>query len=120
MPFIDDTDPSILYSEGFEDWTLGGREGEFRLTTHNSRRQNARATIRFEGTAIAVYGTIQSISKSPNGTQGPVSTYTIDGGAPATFSGIPDASDDAHQRSFFASGTLSEGNHTLIVENTLT
>ncbi|KAJ7600500.1 hypothetical protein C8J56DRAFT_910411 [Mycena floridula] len=119
MPFIDDANPSILYSSGIGDWFTGGIEGEFRFTTHGSGQQNARATITFEGTAIAVYGSVKSVANSDSGTQGPVSTYTIDGGALATYTGVPGTS-DTHQLRFFASGPLSEGNHTLTVENALT
>ncbi|KAJ7600494.1 hypothetical protein C8J56DRAFT_910397 [Mycena floridula] len=118
MPFLDDRDPAIQYSAVPGDWVPGGVSSEFRFTTQGSRQRNARATITFEGNAITVYGTIQSIGSSPTGTQGPVSAYTIDGGAPATFSGVPGAS-DLYQQTFFASPPLSQRNHTLLVENTI-
>ncbi|KAJ7600496.1 hypothetical protein C8J56DRAFT_10080 [Mycena floridula] len=116
MSFIDDTHPTIQYSIG--DWVNGGVLGEFRSTAHASMQGNARATITFEGTAISVYGTIEAKGIGSN-VQGPVSTYTIDGGTPTTFRGVPGAS-AAYQQAFFASGPLPEGNHTLVVENSVT
>ncbi|KAJ7579275.1 hypothetical protein C8J56DRAFT_1059499 [Mycena floridula] len=47
-----------------------------------------------------------------------ITTYTIDGGVPATFSGTPGAS-DTHQQSFFNSGVLADGTHTLVIINQL-
>ncbi|KAJ7574068.1 hypothetical protein C8J56DRAFT_1126626 [Mycena floridula] len=104
MSFIlDDSDPSIQYSIG--DWTPGGIDLEFKATTHGTTAANAFATIPFSGTYIEVFGTIAAqgtrdhrplLLQSP---QIHLLLYT--------------------KPVFFASPTLPDGNHTLVVQTTV-
>ncbi|KAJ7593723.1 hypothetical protein C8J56DRAFT_1160513 [Mycena floridula] len=119
MPYIDDKDSSIQYSTASDDWHAGGSPSEFLSTTQQSHRLGAKATVVFYGTTIEVFGTIQSIANSVNGSTGPVSTYTIDGAPAVTFSGTPQVSNDIYQQQFFNSGLLADGRHTLVIQNML-
>ncbi|KAJ7575967.1 hypothetical protein C8J56DRAFT_974231 [Mycena floridula] len=118
MPFIDDRDPSISYAPGgFLGWSQGGKAYEFRLTTTAVNKSNATATVTFSGNHIAVFGTVQSVVNS-SGRPAPTSTYTIDGGKPITFvPTLAPGSDDSYQQQFFSSDELTEGAHTLVIEN---
>jgi len=116
MSFIlDDSDPSIQYSIG--DWSPGGVDQEFKSTTHGTTAANAFATIPFSGTYIEVYGTI-----APQGVghPDPITTYTIDKGSSTSFAPVTtNTSATLHQFRFFASPTLPDGNHTLVVQSTV-
>ncbi|KAJ7577566.1 hypothetical protein C8J56DRAFT_899184 [Mycena floridula] len=102
---VDDSDSSIVYSQG--DWFVAGEPPEFDSMTHYTTTAGATVQIPFSGTYIKVFGTVTA-QFSPD----PVSAYSVDHGAGATFA--PDSStlsQNAHHVLFFQSGTLAGGNH---------
>ncbi|KAJ7584027.1 hypothetical protein C8J56DRAFT_790114 [Mycena floridula] len=109
---IDDSDPSIVYSS--DDWITAGSSHEFQSTTHETRIANATATIEFFGAFIQVYGTIPPYQPD---VPSPISNYSVDGAIPTTFAPkLTNTSTSAmYQQQFFASPTLANGNHTLVI-----
>ncbi|KAI0783846.1 hypothetical protein BC629DRAFT_529054 [Irpex lacteus] len=76
---LDDGDPSIVYSEGWEDTPNQLITDYYNNTFHVTNQTGARATITFEGNAIAVYG-----ATSDN--HGPF-TVVLDGGISTQLNG---------------------------------
>lgn len=105
---VDDRDPRIVYSS--TGWFLLGGPLEYDSTTHGARTAGATATFKFTGSSVAVYGTISDIGIYQN----PVSTYSIDGSSPFTYTGIA-TSQIQYRQQFFQSSKLVAGDHTLVI-----
>ncbi|KAJ7578672.1 hypothetical protein C8J56DRAFT_1111701, partial [Mycena floridula] len=116
---VDDFDPIFQYSStgGASDWYTAGTSSEFDNTVHSTRKAGATVTISFSGAFINVYGTIPAYRSdfvSPI-----TSSYTIDGGTPKPFAAnLFSGSPVEYQQQFFASGSLQNGPHTLVIEST--
>ncbi|KAF8064350.1 hypothetical protein FPV67DRAFT_216773 [Lyophyllum atratum] len=109
---VDDRDARIAYSSG---WFSSGGPNEFDSTTHGSRAAGVKATFRFTGSSVAVYGTVadSGVYKDP-----PISTYSIDGSSSVTYSAVPGSKAQYKQR-YFQSPDLSDGEHTLVITSTV-
>jgi len=100
---FDDTESSISYSEN---WRAEQSQSAFNNTIHCTTAANTTATFHFQGTFVAVYGTIKA-----NITQY-TSTYQVDSSPEETFSATG-AGQDADQQVFYQSKVLSDAGHTL-------
>ncbi|KAG6814276.1 hypothetical protein H0H87_008655 [Tephrocybe sp. NHM501043] len=130
---VDDTDPRVKFSN---QWYTSGDINEYNSTAHGTRTAGQTVTLTFSGKPIlfvnsisklieytvfvvgsyvAVYGRIPStsVNKDP-----PVSTYSIDGSTPYTFTPSTYSTPHYKQR-YFASPKLSDGEHTLVITSTL-
>ncbi|GLB44419.1 hypothetical protein LshimejAT787_1700460 [Lyophyllum shimeji] len=109
---VDDRDSRITYTPN---WFLAGGPDEFGSTTHGTRTAGAKATFTFTGSSVAVYGTISDggVYKDP-----PVSTYSIDGASPVTYSAVA-GSQAQYKQLYFQSPKLADGQHTLVITSTL-
>uniref|UniRef100_A0A8H7Y6D2 Transmembrane protein n=1 Tax=Psilocybe cubensis TaxID=181762 RepID=A0A8H7Y6D2_PSICU len=105
---LDDRDPSIIYSNAT--WASAGNGYEYMRTTSRSNRVGAYMRIPFNGTKIAIYGTIDS---STIGTL-PQSLITIDDARGFIF--LADQTAEVqYQQKFWESGNLPPGPHLLTV-----
>lgn len=102
---IDDQDPSVKY---VGNWVPGGHPPEYNDTVTSSTHVGDYFTVPFTGTSISVVGTMDSTS------HGVVTSYTIDGAAPAQVT-TGTASGDTYNQTFWSSPSLSPGAHTLQV-----
>ncbi|ESK82010.1 hypothetical protein Moror_8416 [Moniliophthora roreri MCA 2997] len=110
MERVDDMDPRIEYTPA-NSWFTAGVSEEYNSTTHCSQSSPAEMTFQFNGTSIAVYGTISPLADRPN----PVDLYILDGSPPVQFAPIIQAGVvRRHERMFF-SPTLKDGLHTLVM-----
>lgn len=109
---VDDRDSRITYTPN---WFLAGGSDEFGSTTHGTRTAGARATFKFTGSSVAVYGTISDsgVYKDP-----PISTYGVDGASSVTYSATAGTKAQYKQR-FFQSPKLADGEHTLLITSTV-
>ncbi|KAF8064351.1 hypothetical protein FPV67DRAFT_1672066 [Lyophyllum atratum] len=113
---VDDRDYSKLsFGRG---WYLGGTSSEFDGSTTGTRRAGAHAAFTFSGVSsgstVAVYGTVAPATDGPPH----ISTYSIDGGSPVTYTAVPGSGVQYKQR-FFRSPELAEGQHTLVITSTV-
>ncbi|RDB19856.1 hypothetical protein Hypma_013091 [Hypsizygus marmoreus] len=107
---IDDRSPQIRYTG---DWETGGGPWEYLSTTHGTTTAGSQAIVTFSGESIAVFGTIASGTLGSSGA--PVTTYSIDGGTPATFVGTSYFI-DVYKQLFFQSPVLPTlPEHTLVI-----
>ncbi|TFL00187.1 hypothetical protein BDV98DRAFT_509456 [Pterulicium gracile] len=100
---VDDFDPRITYTPA-DGWRTMGSDTEFNSTTHALLE----GTGSFNGTGIAVYGTLAVES----GDQLTV-TFILDDGTPMSYS--PDSRDLRYRTRFFQSPVLEDGEHTLLM-----
>ncbi|KAJ3504503.1 hypothetical protein NLJ89_g7906 [Agrocybe chaxingu] len=107
---IDDTDPAIVYTNEGIDWgRYGDGTHEYNNTATLSVKQGATARFTFEGSSVAVYGTVGVNDILA------VSSYTIDGGSPVNYT-MPRVSSNQYRHLFFQSPTLPRGTHTLVIQ----
>ncbi|KAF8994906.1 hypothetical protein BDQ17DRAFT_1330888 [Cyathus striatus] len=106
---VDDRDSSISFGKGV--WTKHGSSNEYQSTATLTRMQNTYVEFKFNGTSVAVYGTISDsgISITPA-----ISTYQIDSGAISTYS-TPIESTVQYQQQFFKASGLKPAEHKLLV-----
>ncbi|EEB89922.1 hypothetical protein MPER_11933 [Moniliophthora perniciosa FA553] len=115
MERVDDMDPRIKYTPA-NGWFLAGVSEEYNSTTHCSQSSPVEMTFQFNGTSIAVYGTISPLADRPN----PVDLYILDDSSPVRFAPTIEAGVvRRHERMFF-SPTLKDGLHTLVIRRTVT
>ncbi|KAG6905848.1 hypothetical protein DXG01_000402 [Tephrocybe rancida] len=113
---IDDTDPSVSYKGN---WVALGPSiaspNEFDRTTHGVRDPGAQATIKFRGTSIAVFGTIENFLGTA--AAAPNSSYVLDNATPALFSGVPTSKGSAFECLYYTSPSNLDPDveHTLVV-----
>ncbi|TBU22560.1 hypothetical protein BD309DRAFT_964457 [Dichomitus squalens] len=79
---------------------------------HWGNLSGSTATYTFAGTSIQVVGALK-----PVGTWSMESQYTIDGGDPTVFTPPSEVSQEAYAQTFFDSGPLPAGEHTLLITN---
>ncbi|CDO73754.1 hypothetical protein BN946_scf185015.g82 [Trametes cinnabarina] len=108
-------------SYGPSPWKLvqTGNNGNIFAQTLTVVESTGGAVFRFHGTNVQVYGTITPPT-DPGATV--TSSYTIDGAAAGSFSSstVPAALvNEADGQLFFDSGTISDGDHTLVINVTL-
>ncbi|KAE9406492.1 hypothetical protein BT96DRAFT_987631 [Gymnopus androsaceus JB14] len=101
---VDDTDPRIIYSDG---WSGAGTVGnECDGTTHDSNFiPGATASFSFEGTGIEVYGTVPATIFTPT------ASFQVDN-QNSTFS-FPGDNAVHYRTIYYTSPSLTAGNHTL-------
>ncbi|EKM50825.1 uncharacterized protein PHACADRAFT_213685 [Phanerochaete carnosa HHB-10118-sp] len=105
---VDDRDPTIFYSG---DWYLGGNsETEFDGTTHGALTNGSTIQYTFNGTSIRFYGTVSGAPTGPPST----SSFVVDNGE-SVLVATSQPADPMYQYEYFASGTLEDGMHTLVV-----
>ncbi|KAF7421036.1 hypothetical protein PC9H_011556 [Pleurotus ostreatus] len=109
---VDDRDSRIQYSGG---WGKAGSKVEYLGTTTSTSTKGAQFTFSFYGTSIKVFGTLAGTTGSSRAPVLPdaITSYTVDGGEPALFSGKP-GNDVQYNQQFFSSGNLSIGTHTIV------
>ncbi|KAM5545309.1 hypothetical protein V8D89_000922 [Ganoderma adspersum] len=108
---VDDWDPSLQWNGGW----IGLKDEpapswDRTLTWGNI--SSATVTLTFTGTSIQVFGAFK-----PVGVWSMQSQYAIDGGSPTTFVPPQEVSEEAYNQSFYHSGSLPEGEHTLKITN---
>ncbi|KAJ7879654.1 hypothetical protein B0H13DRAFT_2667882 [Mycena leptocephala] len=82
-------------------WIDSGTPGEFQGTTRWSNTQGSTASFSFNGTSVAVFGSVSAV-QSPQGAYAPPSGMTS----------------DIHHEPFWASPPLGDGEHTLVITQT--
>ncbi|TBU55954.1 hypothetical protein BD310DRAFT_932577 [Dichomitus squalens] len=108
---VDDWDPGIQWHGA---WT--GLENQpaaaWEQTLHWGNLSGSSVTFIFTGTSVKVFGAFK-----PVGTWDMESQYTIDDGEPNTFLPTSEVSQEAYGQTFFDSGVLTRGEHTLVITN---
>ncbi|KAH9485592.1 hypothetical protein JR316_0002502 [Psilocybe cubensis] len=106
---IDDNDPQIIYSDG---WELVTSDGNWHGTMHSTSTIVSSARVRFTGTRIAFICTI------PTG-DGQLSqaSFVVDGGAPVRIAHAT-TPPVQWQTTFWDSGPLPYGSHLVTMTNT--
>ncbi|KAJ7636320.1 hypothetical protein FB45DRAFT_906381 [Roridomyces roridus] len=108
---VDDRDPRIQYSPS-TGWKQGSHFEQYLTTTTvaTGTAIDQTATFSFQGTSLAVYGTV---------TQGrSTMSFSLDQGVPSVFDASFSSSGTVHHKLLFASGTLTDGQHTLVMTQT--
>ncbi|KAG6905849.1 hypothetical protein DXG01_000403 [Tephrocybe rancida] len=110
---IDDSDYSAVTYKG--NWDATGTPNEFDGTAHGTSVAGAQATVKFRGTNIAVFGTVEFGTLGNAGT--PNSSYMLDNATPTLFPGFPVINGAAYDRRFFHSPSNLDPNveHTLVI-----
>ncbi|EJF57041.1 hypothetical protein DICSQDRAFT_129718 [Dichomitus squalens LYAD-421 SS1] len=107
---VDDWDPGIQWHGA---WTgLENQPAAWEQTLHWGNLSGSSVTFIFTGTSVKVFGAFK-----PVGTWDMESQYTIDDGEPNTFLPTSEVSQEAYGQTFFDSGVLTRGEHTLVVTN---
>ncbi|KAJ7482948.1 hypothetical protein B0H11DRAFT_1807255 [Mycena galericulata] len=109
---VDDHDPRVQYTPS-TGWTTKGKPVEYMSTTTASTTPGNTATFSFEGTSLTVYGTV-----GPSKGQGATMSFSIDNELPTTFTAPGSNSSTVHHEVLWDSGTLADGNHTLLITQT--
>ncbi|KAF8814297.1 hypothetical protein BYT27DRAFT_7179555 [Phlegmacium glaucopus] len=108
---VDDQDPRIQYGGGTGRWVSKAKSDSFNGTAILTRSGGATASLLFNGTAISVYGRVD-----PPDDNSTVSTYAINGGAPAVFR-APHVPTILTKVLLYSSPVLSPGEQNLTVTN---
>ncbi|KAF7300051.1 hypothetical protein MKEN_01328000 [Mycena kentingensis (nom. inval.)] len=108
LAIVDDRDTSIAWAGS---WTDGGVAQEFDSTTHWAATTGSTGTFKFNGTGVAVYGTVASGS-----TTGSLD-FSIDGTKVGTYT-APGLTAYVHHESLFQSAKLDDTTHTLVMTAT--
>ncbi|KAF8814289.1 hypothetical protein BYT27DRAFT_7250138 [Phlegmacium glaucopus] len=108
---VDDQDPRVKYGGGTNKWIFKSRAEQFNATAMLTRSAGATATLLFNGTAISVYGRIDTPDENST-----VSTYAINNGVPVVFD-APHVPTILFNELFYSSPVLSPGEQTLTITN---
>ncbi|OJT04056.1 hypothetical protein TRAPUB_5292 [Trametes pubescens] len=108
---IDNTSPQIQY-QGAWSMTNSPGDGDFGDTLAFSQDNLDSATLHFSGTSVTVFGALK-----PVGTWNMHSAYYLDGAPVVGFTPNPVVASEQHRVTFYSSGSLSDGPHTLIIVN---
>lgn len=102
---VDDSDSRIVYSDSWEKFQ--SRPFTMDQTEHTTRSLGSTANFTFQGSYIAVYGTLLPRMAR--------STYTLDGGAPAVYDAPSSKTTVTAQRLF--EQNIVDGEHTLVIKS---
>ncbi|KAJ7059614.1 hypothetical protein C8F01DRAFT_989205, partial [Mycena amicta] len=111
LAIVDDRDPTIAYGGS---WSDGGVAQEFQSTTHWASAAGSTARFSFTGTSVAVYGTVASGS-----TQASMSFSVDDGLSTGSYTPPSGLTAYIHHELLFASPSLDNAEHTLVITQTL-
>ncbi|PFH48045.1 hypothetical protein AMATHDRAFT_6170 [Amanita thiersii Skay4041] len=103
----DDTDPNIQY---YGHWNRGGLAAEYNSTVHGANAPDAGFIFTFNGSFVAVYGTIPDASSSTNVAQASA-TFTLDGQTVEFSQPLRDTA--LYHQPLFQSAVTGDGPHTL-------
>ncbi|KAJ7111652.1 hypothetical protein C8R43DRAFT_1078998 [Mycena crocata] len=106
--FIDDNDPKLHYSSG---WEVGSGDGMLQNTTHTSRTVGSELSFDFEGSSIKFNGPIFP-ADSGNGYNASV---VIDGGPSFIMTQTHQDSTTFNNLLFSSSPELAPGKHTIVI-----
>ncbi|RPD55872.1 hypothetical protein L227DRAFT_656646 [Lentinus tigrinus ALCF2SS1-6] len=117
--YFDDTNSGLVYSENqwFDNSEVAAAlnlKGVYNDTLSSTTAAKATVKIDFIATQIAIIGATLALPGAKSDA-GPVSSYVIDGSQNSAFLYQADVT-NATDVTFFFSGTLSEGEHTLEIE----
>ncbi|KAJ7342958.1 hypothetical protein DFH08DRAFT_650820, partial [Mycena albidolilacea] len=107
---VDERDPLVHYVGS---WTLTGAPLEFRGTTKFSNTAGSTASFSFEGTSIVVYGSVAAINP-PKASM----SFVVDNSVSGSYTPSGNMSADVHHQALWASPTMSNGSHTLVITQT--
>lgn len=104
---VDDSNTAQITYKG--DWFPTAGLSEFNYTSHGTLEDGATATLVFNGTSVAVFGTIDTTEGNST------STYVLDGSTvPSIFT--PNLTSTVlYEQLFYQSPILPDGQHTLVV-----
>ncbi|KAF8632648.1 hypothetical protein AX17_004781 [Amanita inopinata Kibby_2008] len=107
---IDDASPIARYSPSDAWKTSGSTQLEYDGTTHLTNTSGATVTLTFNGSVIAVFGTIATDGGRPR------SSYRIDNSSAIyEFDPTPPTNQSLYQQKFYQSPALESGTHELTV-----
>ncbi|EIW52008.1 uncharacterized protein TRAVEDRAFT_136281, partial [Trametes versicolor FP-101664 SS1] len=106
---IDNTSPEIQYTGAWSMFNTPG-DGDFGNTLAFSQDNLDTAKLQFSGTSVTVFGALK-----PVGTWNMHSAYYLDDSSPVGFIPNPLVASEQHQVTFYSSGPLSDGPHTLTI-----
>ncbi|KAJ7704804.1 hypothetical protein B0H17DRAFT_921022, partial [Mycena rosella] len=104
---VDDHDALVRYTGA---WQTGGESEEFKGTTSFSSEAGAAATFSFNGTSVAVFGTVAAKAQ-PNASL----TFLVDSSVTGAYTSPSNLASAIHHESLWASPALSDGPHTLVI-----
>ncbi|KAI0761321.1 hypothetical protein BD413DRAFT_486234 [Trametes elegans] len=102
---IDDTSPRMQYDSGGK-WNEAGDQQDYGGTSHASSSTGSSVTFTFNGTFVAVYGSLSASGSS--------SSYKVDDGTPVT-TNVLNPPSPQHNWPFFSSPPLQPGLHELVI-----
>ncbi|KAJ7490755.1 hypothetical protein FB451DRAFT_1513693 [Mycena latifolia] len=108
--FVDDSDPRVEYSPG---WNATGLNGNFKDTAHVSTAAGCSVSLTFEGSFVSINGPI-AFGKSGEGFNASV---VIDGGSPSPITQQRPSNQPQliFNNQLFTTSNLAPGNHTIII-----
>ncbi|KAJ7047086.1 hypothetical protein C8F04DRAFT_1248118 [Mycena alexandri] len=107
---VDDRDPGIQY---VGTWNQAGSSEEFDSTTTWSSTQGTSASFTFVGTSVTVFGTVAA-KNPPDATLG----FAVDKTTTGSFEPASGMTSDIHHQVLWASPSLANGTHTLVITQT--
>ncbi|KAF7308065.1 hypothetical protein MKEN_01168800 [Mycena kentingensis (nom. inval.)] len=105
LAIVDDHDPLVVYSGT---WVDQGIQEEFQRTTRCSTAVGARMSFAFEGTTVAVYGSVKA-NAAPY-----TLSFTVDDASSQSYSPPTGATSDAHHQLLYTVDDLPDGAHKLL------
>ncbi|KAL0566390.1 hypothetical protein V5O48_015626 [Marasmius crinis-equi] len=113
MQRLDDTDPRIHYAPSSA-WGTFGSAPEYLQTTHITATSGGQMVFQFRGTKVEVYGTITSNAARIRN----IAYFSVDDGDPQQWSASIQ-SQAMYNQKLYSSPDLPDGNHTLVMTNTV-
>ncbi|RRC96289.1 glycosyl hydrolase family 95 catalytic domain-containing protein [Schaalia canis] len=104
---VDDADPAVHYTGSWDTWNRDDRN--FKRTLHYSRGADARATLEFTGSSVAVYG---NVNNHPNNTLADVKVCLSEDNCQTVSSS---SAHDLHRQKLVEFTGLEVGTHTVTV-----
>ncbi|KAJ6453816.1 hypothetical protein C8R45DRAFT_631715 [Mycena sanguinolenta] len=110
VAIVDDSSPLVHYSGT---WVSAGAPLEFNSTTKVSQVQGVTASITFEGTSIAVFGTVALVNPPDSSLD-----FVVDNSITGTYTPPANMTTGVHHEQLWMSPSLTNGTHTLTITQT--
>ncbi|KAJ7923772.1 hypothetical protein B0H13DRAFT_1979274, partial [Mycena leptocephala] len=113
VAIVDASDVALIHYVGT--WNDAEDSSEFNNTTKWSAMEGPTVSFIFVGTSISIYGTVGARNPSQASL-----TFVVDNSITGTYAPPSGITTDAHRETLWASPSMSNGSHTLVITQTET